>query len=83
MSAHCLVAYPNLSHVQIRVDEDEPCGGVTDRLNEISEEIGLGYEIIPMHNGSSNDDEYYGNKGSELRGLIKVKQEVNMSKFHA
>jgi phage terminase large subunit len=81
MAANCLKAYPNISHVQIRVDDDGLGGGVTDRLNEINEEQGLGYEIIPVHNGSSSDDEYYGNKGSELWGHVKEQLEENMSNF--
>jgi phage terminase large subunit len=81
MAARCLVAYSNISHVQIRIDDDGLGGGVTDRVKEVNEEMGLGYEIIPVHNGASSDDEYYGNKGSELWGHIKEQLDDNMSNF--
>jgi phage terminase large subunit len=81
MAARWLVAHLNISYIQIRVDDDGLGGGVTDRLKEINEEQGLGYEIIPVHKGSSSDDEYYGNKGSELWGHIKEQLEENMSNF--
>lgn len=73
--------YPNISRVQIRIDDDGVGGGVTDRLNEVNTEMDLGYEIIPVHNGSSSDDEYYGNKGSETWGHVKELLEENMSNF--
>jgi len=72
--------YPDITHVQIRIDDDGVGGGVTDRLNEVNNEQSLGYEIIPVHNGGSSDDEYYGNKGSETWGTIKELLEENMSK---
>lgn len=50
-------------------------------MNEIHEDQGIGYEIIAVHNGSSSDDEYYGNKGSELWGHIKELLEENVSNY--
>lgn len=73
--------HPEVSHVQIRIDDDGVGGGVTDRLNEVNTELNLGYEIIPVHNGGSSDDEYYGNKGSETWGHIKEILEENISNF--
>lgn len=73
--------HQEVTHVQIRIDDDGVGGGVTDRLNEVNEEMDLGYEIIPVHNGSSSDDEYYGNKGAETWGNIKELLEENMSNF--
>jgi phage terminase large subunit len=80
MAARCRQANPTISHVQIRIDDDGLGGGVTDRLNEVNDEQGLGYEIIPVRNGAASDDEYYGNKGSELWGQIKERLDGNMSK---
>ncbi len=73
--------HPEISHVEIRIDDDGVGGGVTDRLNEVNDEMNLGYEIIPVRNGSASDDEYYGNKGSETWGNIKSLLEENMSNF--
>lgn len=75
------IEHPEISEVEIRIDDDGVGGGVTDRLNEINAERGLGYIIIPVHNGSSSTDHYYGNRGSELWGNIKKKLEDNMSSF--
>lgn len=72
---------PEISHVQIRIDDDGVGGGVTDRLNEVNTEMNLGYEIIPVHNGGSSSDDYYGNKGSETWGHIKELLEENMSNY--
>lgn len=73
--------YPNITNVEIRIDDDGVGGGVTDRLNEVNDEMNLGYVIIPVHNGSSSDDEYYGNKGSQTWGHIKELLEENMSNY--
>jgi len=73
--------HPNVTAVEIRIDDDGVGGGVTDRLNEVNDEMNLGYEIVPVHNGSSSDDEYYGNKGSETWGHIKELLEENMSNY--
>lgn len=73
--------HPEVSLVQIRIDDDGVGGGVTDRLNEVNTEMNLGYEIIPVHNGGTSDDEYYGNKGSETWGTVKELLEENMSNF--
>jgi phage terminase large subunit len=58
--------YPDIEEVEIRIDDDGVGGGVTDRLNEVNRERGFNYIIIPVHNGSKSNDEYYGNHGSEL-----------------
>jgi len=81
MAARCKKSYPNISQVQIRIDDDGLGGGVTDRVNEVNNEQGLGYEVIPVHNGGSTDDEHYGNKGSELWGQIKERLDENMSNY--
>ncbi|WP_274362786.1 terminase B [Paenibacillus thermotolerans] len=71
----------DVTEVEIRIDDDGVGGGVTDRLNEVNDETGLGYTIIPVHNGSKAIDEYYGNLGSELWGHIKEMLEENMSNY--
>ena len=73
--------HPEVSYVQIRIDDDGVGGGVTDRLNEVNEEMNLRYEIVPVHNGSASDDEHYGNKGSETWGNVKELLEENMSNY--
>ncbi|MBO9597039.1 MAG: hypothetical protein J7559_04345 [Cohnella sp.] len=81
LATRCKESYPNIAHVQMRVNDDGVGGVVTDRLNEINEEQELGYEIIPMHNGGATEDEHFGNKGSELWGQIKERLDENMSNF--
>jgi len=73
--------YPEINEVEIRIDDSGIGGAVTDRLREINEEKGLGYIIIPVNNGSTAQDEYYGNLGSELWGHIKDMLEENMSNY--
>jgi hypothetical protein len=73
--------HPDITEVEIRIDDDGVGGGVTDRLNEVNNERNLGYTIIPVHNGSSADDEYYGNRGSELWGCVKDLLEENMTNY--
>ncbi|KOY12735.1 hypothetical protein AMS66_30545 [Paenibacillus xylanivorans] len=60
-----LPQYPEMVYVRIRIDDTGVGVGVdvTDRLNEIIAEEGLTYEVIPINNGSSSLDEYYGNVG--------------------
>lgn len=73
--------YPEITEVEIRIDDSGIGGGVTDRLNEINEECRLGYIIVPVNNGSSANDDHYGNLGSEMWGCIKGMLEENMSNF--
>jgi hypothetical protein len=73
--------HPEVSYVEIRIDDDGVGGGVTDRLNEVNDEMNLGYEIIPVRNGSASDDDHYGNKGAETWGNIKSLLDENMSNF--
>ncbi|WP_445670618.1 DEAD/DEAH box helicase family protein [Paenibacillus sp. FSL M7-0547] len=73
--------HPGVEKVEIRVDDTGLGGGVTDRLNEINTEKSLGYTIIGVNNGSSAENEYYGNLGSEMWGQIKELLEENMSNF--
>jgi hypothetical protein len=70
-----------VSEVEIRVDDSGIGGAVTDRLNELNDEKGLGYTIIGVNNGSSAEDQHYGNLGSEMWGHIKELLEENMSNY--
>lgn len=72
---------PEVDEVEIRVDDSGIGGAVTDRLNEINDEKGLGYTIIGVNNGSSAEDQHYGNLGSEMWGHIKELLEENMSNY--
>lgn len=72
--------YKGITRVEIRIDDDGVGGGVTDRLNEVNEERGFGYIIIPVHNGGSPEDTVYANRGAETWGNIKELLEENMSK---
>lgn len=74
-------ARTEVSEVEIRVDDSGIGGAVTDRLNEINDEKGLGYTIIGVNNGSSAEDDHYGNLGSEMWGHIKELLEENMSNY--
>jgi hypothetical protein len=67
-----------VNEVEIRVDDSGIGRAVTDRLNEINDEKGLGYGV---NNGSSAEDQHYGNLGSEMWGHIKELLEENMSNF--
>ncbi|MEK5165994.1 DEAD/DEAH box helicase family protein [Paenibacillus sp. FSL R5-0527] len=71
----------DIEEIEIRIDDSGIGGAVTDRLNEINEEKDLGYIIVPVNNGSSAEDEHYGNLGSELWGQIKEMLEENMSNY--
>ncbi|MDB5053288.1 MAG: terminase [Bacilli bacterium] len=73
--------HPEIEEVEIRIDDDGMGGGVTDRLNEVNDERGFGYTIIPVHNGGKSEDEHYGNHGSELWGQIKEALEENMRNY--
>ncbi|WP_232061432.1 DEAD/DEAH box helicase family protein [Paenibacillus odorifer] len=73
--------HPEVDEVEIRVDDTGLGGGVTDRLNEINIEKDLGYTIIGVNNGSSAEDNHYGNLGSEMWGQIKELLEENMSNY--
>jgi hypothetical protein len=77
----CKKEFPDVSNVKIRIDDTGIGGAVTDRLNEINDERGLGYEIIPVNNGAAAKDEHYGNLGSELWGQVRDMLEENMSNF--
>ncbi|WP_418028034.1 terminase B [Paenibacillus sp. JJ1722] len=70
-----------VDEVEIRIDDSGIGGAVTDRLNEINEEKGLGYTIIPVNNGSAAKDAHYGNLGAEQWGHIKEMLESNMSNY--
>jgi hypothetical protein len=73
--------HPEVDEVEIRVDDSGIGGAVTDRLNEINDEKNHGYTIIGVNNGSTAEDEHYGNLGSEMWGHIKELLEENMSNF--
>jgi hypothetical protein len=81
LAKEMLEAYPNIEHVEIRVDDSGVGGGVTDRLNEIMIEENLTWTIVPINNGASSLDEHYGNLGAEMWGSIKAMLEQNMTNF--
>ncbi|PWW06323.1 hypothetical protein DFQ01_103225 [Paenibacillus cellulosilyticus] len=76
-----LITYPYIDRVIIRVDDTGVGGGVTDRLNEIVAEEGLGWEIVPINNNGKTLDSYYGNLSAEMWGSIRSTLEANMSDF--
>ncbi|WP_220031487.1 terminase B [Paenibacillus sp. S25] len=73
--------YSEVDEVEIRIDDSGIGGAVTDRMNEINEEKGLGYTIIPVNNGSAAEDGHYGNLVAEQWGHIKEMLEANMSNY--
>jgi hypothetical protein len=72
--------YPSIVRVRIKVDDSGVGGGVTDELTEAVQEQGLPYEIIPINNGSSSDDDHYDNKGTETWATVREALEENFSK---
>lgn len=71
--------YPQLKKIFIKVDDTGVGGGVTDRLKEVIKEERLPFVVIAVNNGSSANDKYYANLGSELWGNLKEMLEENMS----
>lgn len=71
--------HPNVKKVMIKVDDTGVGGGVTDRLKEVISDDKLPYEVIPVNNGESSDDDYYANKGTQIWGDIKELLEQNIS----
>ncbi|GGC87891.1 DEAD/DEAH box helicase family protein [Enterococcus wangshanyuanii] len=74
-----LVQYPHLKKILIKVDDTGVGGGVTDRLREVIEDEKLPFDVIPVNNGESSDDDYYANKGTQLWGNLKELLEKNIS----
>ena len=74
--------YPQVNRVKIKNDDDGLGAGVTDRLKEVVREQRLGYEIIPIQNGSNaiEKDKYY-NKASEMWDVIREELDANFSNF--
>lgn len=72
-------SFPQIQEVFIKVDDSGVGGGVTDRLNEVNAEDGLGYYIVPINNGSKSDDEHYDNKGTESWATVRELLEENFS----
>lgn len=74
--------YPQINRVKIKNDDDGLGAGVTDRLKEVVREQNLGYEIIPIQNGSSaiEKDKYY-NKASEMWDVMREELDTNFSNF--
>jgi len=77
----CKEKFPDITRVEIRIDDTGIGGAVTDRLNEINDEQQLKYEIIPVNNGAAAKDDHYGNFGSELWGQVRDMLEENMSRY--
>ncbi len=73
--------YPKIKRASIKIDDTGVGGGVTDRLKEIVNEQRLPYTIVPINNGSSADDKYYENKGTETWGVVRDLLEENFSKY--
>lgn len=71
--------FPQIQEVFIKVDDSGVGGGVTDRLNEVNAEDGLGYYIVPINNGSKSEDEHYDNKGTESWATVRELLEENFS----
>lgn len=71
--------FPKLRTVTIKVDDTGVGGGVTDRLKEVIREQRLPFTVVPVNNGSSSNDKYYHNVGSEQWGILKDLLEKNMS----
>lgn len=74
--------YKHINKVKIRVDDDGLGGGVTDRLREVIRQEGLGYEVMPIKNGSkANDEEHYSDKSAEMWGNMRDILEENFTNF--
>lgn len=74
--------YPQINRVKIKNDDDGLGAGVTDRLKEVVREQGLGYEIIPIQNGSSAiEKDKYNNKASEMWDVIREELDANFSNY--
>jgi len=74
--------HPQVNRVKIKIDDDGLGAGVTDRLREVVYQEGLGYEIIPIQNGSSAiEKENYYNKASEMWDNLREELDTNLSCF--
>lgn len=74
--------HPQVNRVKIKIDDDGLGAGVTDRLREVVYQEGLGYEIIPIQNGSSAiEKENYYNKASEMWDNLREELDTNLSYF--
>ncbi|MBB6218006.1 hypothetical protein HNQ80_004143 [Anaerosolibacter carboniphilus] len=75
-----LEKFPTAYKVCFKVDDSGVGGGVTDRLNEVIREEELeNWEVIPVNNGSSSDDEHYDNKGTECWAAVRDILQENFS----
>lgn len=75
-----LLEHPEVEYVKFIVD-DTGVGGVTDRLIEVINEEGYGWEVVPVNNGSSSLDEYCANLVTEMWQSIRTDLETNLTDF--
>jgi hypothetical protein len=75
------IARPDITLVEIAVDDSGVGGGVTDRLNEVVLEQGLPYVIIPVNNGAKPTDEHYENLGTECWAIVREVLQENFTAY--
>ncbi|MFD2413069.1 hypothetical protein [Paenibacillus rhizoplanae] len=76
-----LQQYPEVEHVKFNVDDTGVGGGVTDRLIEVINEEGYGWEVVPVNNGSSSLDDYCADLVTEMWRSIRTDLESNLTNF--
>lgn len=76
-----LLQHPGVEHLKFNVDDTGVGGGVTDRLIEVINEEGYGWEVVPVNNGSSSLDEYCANLVTEMWQSIRADIETNLTNF--
>ena len=74
--------YKQINRVKIKTDDDGLGAGVTDRLREVIRQMNLGYEVIPIRNGSNAlDNDMYFNKSAEMWDSVRELLQENFSNF--
>lgn len=74
--------YNQINRVKIKTDDDGLGAGVTDRLREVIRQMNLGYEVIPIKNGSNAiDEDMYFNKSAEMWDNVRELLQENFSNF--
>ncbi|MGR6127189.1 terminase B [Paenibacillus sp. SER-28] len=76
-----LLKHPEVEHVKFNIDDTGVGGGVTDRLIEVINEEGYGWEVVPVNNGSSSLDEYCANLVTEMWQSVRTDLETNLTNF--
>lgn len=79
MAKNLMSQYPSIDKVMIKVDDTGVGGGVTDRLEELIEDKHYPFEVFGVNNGSTSEDDFYDNLGTQLWGNIKEMLEENMT----